>query len=361
MNIEIPEPNNLVELKEILEKLLCLRVIVEKLFFLPPNSADFYDKRWGMICQNPNNVISYIGIGLFRTLETEFIDIQKKCPLKVSLDDFAKRFNEIIRSKKHVMTLGELFSYIDLSKLTYLRFLQDPLHTKILISKNPQTRIEDSDLLGESFFLLVKAENELKKHKIVKQKEKNQLIRRYLSLLNSNISLYSKLSCVNFCATVESFVNSIGYDYFMRNKQNIEESDVMFTKLQGYKLSSNGRPIYLSLINKMKYFVKVLTNNNVEINDSIEPFKTFSGHTEIRDSSVHYSPIKEEIFKLPVDWVTKANDVAKSSIEVCKRIWELCYPTKTQPDYMHQFDWNYWYKNAEERLKMEEEMNPLKK
>lgn len=88
-----------------------------------------------------------------------------------------------------------------------------------------------------------------------------------------------------------------------------------------------------------------------------DPFKTFIKDIEaIRNSSVHYSPKKEVIWRKPDDWINKAKSTAKFCLDVGLEFWNACYPDRKEPQYLNGLDYDKHINIARKRLELEDEI-----
>jgi len=129
------------------------------------------------------------------------------------------------------------------------------------------------------------------------------LVNEVFGSANQNVAMYSRLSILTFFSFVEVFVNSVGYDFSLRNRDILRPKDVEI--LLGKK---NAR--YISLEHKIEKFPSIIRPDKktpIVLSDAKqvkEPFRTFIKEIkEIRDSSVHYVPQKQAIWRKPGDCV----------------------------------------------------------
>lgn len=91
-----------------------------------------------------------------------------------------------------------------------------------------------------------------------------------------------------------------------------------------------------------------------------ELFKTFIKNIkEIRDSSVHYSPKKEAIWRKPDDWRNKAKSTLKLRLEISLKFWKACYPDKKEPQYLNALDYDKHIDIAKKRLKLQDQIKEI--
>jgi len=171
----------------------------------------------------------------FKYLADYFLN---KYPPKKPLDDIAFEFNEFFKSGANPFSTGIeygwLSSVMDLSEKNWPKDL--PYQTKIGLGHHAgYASTEDEFLLRDSFYTFLKAEetyeNLLKLRDSLKDKkdviESNFDKDSYdkLNLLKFNVSAYSRLSIISFYSFIECFVNTIGFDFYYRNKDNLSEQE----------------------------------------------------------------------------------------------------------------------------------------
>lgn len=191
------------------------------------------------------------------------------------------------------------------------------------------------------FDLLLKHDEVLKLEESKGQKISNEK-RSELTELNLEVAVNSRLSIVSFYSFIECFVNSIGHDFCLRNLENLEERQQDI--LNGIKNKGG----YLPLKSKIENFQKLIRKDKKAIINTTddkqirEPFKSFfENYEDLRNSSVHYSPKKARIWLKPQDWIKKANEFSRISLEVGLLFWESCYPELREPDYVGRLDYSY--------------------
>jgi hypothetical protein len=292
--------------------------------------------------------------------------IKSKYKLKRDYREIAKDWKKKCKTDKEIFAngimIGWLEEQIDLSN--YYRYDYAPYHFKIGLTFNKgRGEIEENFLLQDSFTCLVKAKKSLifledfgkdQKRKLysVCKKEKKELEKKFLDLLNIfkyEVSFYSRLTIISFFSFLDGFVNSIGFDYYFRNKTTLNDKDSEI--LKG---SKKGR--FLNLKYKIEKFQKMIRNDKIAkivLSDEKqvkEPFKSlFEDYEELRNASVHYSPIKSKIWMKPHDWTEKAERFSNLAIEAALQIWKSCYQTDKGPDYLGRLKYERLYKMAESK------------
>lgn len=278
---------------------------------------------------------------------------------KIGQRRIGKEFNEWFISQKNPYSTGIKFGWLD-SRIEFLKevFPNDlPYHANIGIGVHASAiSIEEEYILKDAFFLLVQAESTFDKmielYDTYKREKKDiESSNDYLSLSNFNytIATYSRLGLQSFYFFVEAFVNSIGYDFYLRNRNNLSHKDIDI--LHGKK---KGR--YVPLENRIENFQSIIradkriiinTTDDKQIKD---PFKTFFGEIKaIRDTASHFSPIKGIIWYKPNDWLEKVKMSARLGLELSKEFWLACYPNKDLPEYLDKLDYNVHFDLAKKR------------
>ncbi|MGC4041898.1 MAG: hypothetical protein QM710_14235 [Flavobacterium sp.] len=286
-----------------------------------------------------------------------------KYPLKRDMKDVIFDFNGFLESGNDVYKYGIEFGWLDAQMdLTELKFYEDaPYHYRIGIGQHKDNgSIEEDFLLKDAFNVLVKAEyyqhllNEYAKKLTELEsngKEKlTQELYQNISVIKFEIAAQSRLAIVSFYAFVESFVNSVGYSYLRKNTSTLEENEK--ETLNGFKKGS-----YLSLKSKIEKFqllinpekkVKVIVSDPKQIPENFKIF--FNYYEQLRNSAMHYSPIKENIWMMPQEWIDRAREFSSLSMDVALEFWKACYPTSVGPEYLGKLDVDLHLQKANKRL-----------
>ncbi len=170
------------------------------------------------------------------------------------------------------------------------------------------------------------------------------------------MAAFSRLCIVSFFSFIEAFVNSVGYDFRLRNHTHltVEQNEVLLGKKKGRLISVEYK------IEKFPSIIRTDGRSPIVISDPAqlrEPFATFVQKVKTtRDSAVHYSPLKEAIWLRPSDWLDQARLASKLCIEVACAFWTACYPTRQQPEYLNKLDYEAHVTAAKERVKAQYEM-----
>lgn len=286
--------------------------------------------------------------------------ITKKYPIKVEYEKIAEEWNNLFKNDIEILSNGVMIGWleklVDLSN--FYKYDYYPYHFKIgLAIHKGRGEIEEHFLLRDAFKCLVRAEKYLKllenygnyQKKLYKEKDKTKFDNITLTELNTikfEVSYYSRLTIISFYSFIECFVNSIGFDNYYRKERELNETDLEI--LQGLK---KGR--FLNLKYKIEAYQKILRkdktakivlSDNKQVKD---PFLTFFNvYEEIRNSAVHYSPNKTKIWIKPHDWILKAKEFSKLTVQAAKIIWISCYETDKGPDYLGRLDYEKLYKLA---------------
>ena len=299
----------------------------------------------------------------------------EKFPIKRELREITAEFNEFFRNGNQVYTYGLEFGWLEKQMdLTGFKAYSDiPYHYKIgLGAHRGHGSIEEDFLLKDAFSIRVRAEyfqNLLNKFgKKLKEKEEkkgliefNKEIYQQISEIKFEVSAYSRLTIVSFYSFVEGFVNSIGYSYLCKCKDGLDANQI--ETLQGI---NKGR--YLSLKSKMERFQKIIREDKkvkiIVTDDSQMPddFKLFFDYYEqLRNSAMHYSPLKETIWMKPQEWLDKAIEFSELATKVSIAFWNSCYPNSDGPEYLGKLNYNLHLDIAQKRAKKIEKIESEKK
>lgn len=303
---------------------------------------------------------------LINQLQT-FVDLYKKSfPPKIPLEQIAIEFNNLVSENKEIYSWGLEYGWVqkamDCSKMGFPEDL--PFHARVGLGHHAGFgSIEEEFLLRDAFFMLTLSEESYENmHTYAKYwKESNkpddsELVKKIFGTANQNVATYARLSILSFFSFIEAFVNSVGYDFSLRNKDvlNPEEIEILHGRKKGR---------YLSLEDKIEKFPSIIRLDKktpIIISDTKqikEPFKTFFENIkEIRDSSVHYSPKKENIWRKPDDWINKAKSTSKLCLEVASEFWKACYSGRKKPLYLNELNYNSHINIARERLQLQNDI-----
>lgn len=244
----------------------------------------------------------------------------KKFPLKTDISTIAKTWNDLFKNGNEVFSYGIIYGWLeelmDLSNYKLYEYV--PYHFRLgLAAHKGHFGIEEEFLLKDSFNVLIKAEKYydilLQFGNVQKNKFENAGYKEFdtesykqITNLKYEVATFSRLSIISFYAFIESFTNSIGYSFLQRNKSTLPEGEKEI--LQGVK---KGR--YLQLKSKIERLQKVIRSDKQAIiitsddGQIKEPFETFfNDYENLRNSSVHYSPLKDQIWLRPNEWLDKS-------------------------------------------------------
>lgn len=286
-----------------------------------------------------------------------------KFPLKRELRKVTTEFNDFFKSGNDVYSYGLEFGWLDAQMdLRELNFYNDtPYHYRIgLAAHKGNGSIEEDFLLKDAFNVRVKAEyyqnllldygkklkdNEEKKGK----KEFTQEIYHKITNIKFEVAAHSRLTIVSFYAFVEGFVNSVGYSYLTKNADLLTEPEKEL--LSGFK---KGR--FLPLKSKIEKFqtlihldkqAKIIVSDEAQIPEDFRRF--FDYYEQLRNSAMHYSPIKERIWMRPQEWIDRAIEFSKLSVKVSWDFWKACYPNSDGPEYLGKLDYELHLNKANKR------------
>lgn len=286
-------------------------------------------------------------------LEKMAVPFLAKFPIKKSMDEIATDWDKFFKNDSEIYSYGLEYGWLeermDIENLILYNHI--PYHFRIgLYAHKGNFGIEEEFLIKDSFNILVKAQksyDQLKnygdfKQKILEKERKKDFdleTVRKITDLKYEISANSRLAVISFYAFVECFVNSLGYSHAKRNERVLTEDD--FEILNGKK---NGR--FLQLKSKIERYQSLIRDDGRTIivtsddNQIKEPFISFFNiYENLRNSTVHFSPTKEQIWLKPADWIEKAEHFSKLSLQVALEIWKSCYPKLASPDYIGRLDY----------------------
>lgn len=277
-----------------------------------------------------------------------------KFPLKRELRTITTEFNSFFKSDNDIYSYGLEFGWLDSQmELAELNFYKDtPYHYRIgLAAHKGNGSIEEDFLLKDAFNIRVKAEyyhNLLLDYgkRLKELEEKNgrkeftQGLYKQITDIKFEVSTLSRLTIISFYAFVEGFVNSVGHSYLTKNAGLLNESEKEL--LAGFR---KGR--FLQLKSKVEKFqalirldkrIEIIVSDAKQVPDDFRNF--FEYYEQLRNSAMHYSPIKERIWMRPQEWIEKAIEFSQLSILVSLKFWKACYPDSDGPEYLGKLDYN---------------------
>lgn len=280
-------------------------------------------------------------------------------PPKKPINEIAKAYNEYSRAfPGHITQFGIYYGWLN-EQIDCRKLYNEPIpsHAKVGTFFNAgKFIIEESILLRDAFFFLVIAQNE--QEKLGQWARSHELVYRQLTtsdrekaaVLNSNVGTFCRMSLLNLYSFVEAFVNGIALDHLYNQSNNLTDREKEL-------LTGKSKKNYLSLEAKLEKFHQIIRpdKNIVFVTTSKlqqkEPFFTFfSEFKEIRNSSVHYSPLKAGIILQPQVWIEKIKKYAENTLLVAKAFWEACYTDRKVPDYLDLLDYDILLKIAIDRF-----------
>lgn len=279
------------------------------------------------------------------------------------IDTIANEFNNLFKGNNNIYSKGieygwliETFNYL---KLPYPDYL--PYQTKIGLGVHAgNISVEEEFLLRDAFYLLVKAKDTFDKmHEysiFIKQNEsnkENQYVLRALTNTNQTVATYSRLSILSFYSFFEAFINSIGYDFYCRNIDRL--TDTQKSNLLGKRTNKpNG---FLSTEEKIERLQQIIREDKTVVLKIRSKKRTstdyklfFDEIKKLRNSSVHFSPNKESIWRKPDEWIKKSKTTSILTLQISSEIWEIIYPTKELPEYLNELRFDLNYDLAKQRL-----------
>ncbi len=279
---------------------------------------------------------------------------KKQFPLKKDIHKIASEFDGLFKKEKPYSTgleFGWLNNLMDCTKV----YGELPSHARIGIGHHAgHASVEEKFLLEDAFFMLILAENTHKtmwnKRAEIKEKNPDEKIIKKLRIYNQNVCTYSRLGLLSFFSFIEAFVNGIGYDFKYKNEKTLGEKE---KELLLGKKNNN----YISLLNKIEKFPSIIRNDKKmplilsDPNQIKEPFKTFFEELRlIRDSSVHFGPNKEKIWRKPDEWLDKVRQMSKICMKIANEFWDSCYPKREKPKYLNSLKYLETYNSVKERI-----------
>lgn len=264
----------------------------------------------------------------------KMIDKAKKIfPPKEDIHKIGSYFNEYLKLNKEYFSFGIeygwLEKYLDCSNVWDDKY---PYHARVGTNYHAgRITVEEQFLLRDAFYFYVLAEQELEKlHKIgtfLKYSQKSDLKQVYpeANIINLNTCSFARTTILQLYSFFETFVNSISYDHLKLNEDKLSETekDILLGKSKGK---------YLLLEKKIEKSHQIIrgiekpTIKSIDKNQIREPFRTILlEHKNLRDSSVHYNPTKENIWIRPTDWVDLMKKYGKAILEGSKAYWKACF------------------------------------
>jgi hypothetical protein len=306
---------------------------------------DYFIKIFEWVKNSPDSILQEKLNELLPILDNEVQALSKALPPKRPWPDISADYEVLCRDKSYSWSTGLSFGWLDQRfDCNALRIPSDlPYHASIGVGHHAgYIAIMEELLLHDAFFMLLTTKTSMSNLSIVAESVKNERSTDFypkISILNQNVCTYARLTVTSFYAFIECFVNSIGEDFIARNPGLSPEKQEL---LRGIK---KGR--YLSIESKIEKFPSIIRSDGKIVHilsdpaQIEEPFSSFVRQLkEIRDSSVHHSKQKANIWLGPPDWIQLADKVCTTCIDVAKLFWSACYPDRPQPLYLYSLDKN---------------------
>jgi len=129
---------------------------------------------------------------------------------------------------------------------------------------------------------------------------------------------------INLIFFVEGFINSVGYDAYLKGlaKNNIDDEN----RLKGFTIRKENRKSYHQLRQKIEIIPFII--NGTKVDCEIEPYQTYLKiNVELRNTYVHSSPDKPKITFGFEDWKNKCDELIDGGcFQVMEAFWKTCYP-----------------------------------
>lgn len=189
---------------------------------------------------------------------------KKSFPPQIPLEQIAEEFNNFFSKNKETYSWGLEYGWVQkVMDCSSMGFPEDlPFHARIGIGHHAGFgSVEEEFLLRDAFFMLALSEESYENmHTYAKYwKESNkhddpELVNKIFGTANQNVATYARLSILSFFSFVEAFVNSVGYDFSLRNKDVLDPEEIEI--LHGTK---KGR--YLSLEYKIEKIPSIIRSD----------------------------------------------------------------------------------------------------
>lgn len=309
-----------------------------------------------------------------RELDRHANPLIQQFPLKTDMNTIAKNWNNFSKGDQDIysygLEYGWLEEHLDLKSFRLYNYV--PYHFRLgLVAHKSRCYIEEDNLLKDAFNILLKAEhyhmvlNKYGKLQTELSQAKGNLefekkIYTKITHIKFEVSSFSRLTILSFYAFIEAFVNSIAYSFLRRNESKLSAADAEI--LTGKR---NGR--YLQLKAKIERYQKIIradkkvvliTSDEMQMNDTL---KTFFANEELRNSAVHYSPMKASLAITPLEWLNRAVEFSKTAMNVAIQFWNACYPGMDAPEYLGSLDYEFNHHMAKTRFAIIQEAENISK
>lgn len=298
----------------------------------------------------------------------------KQFPLRIDINTITEKWTDLSQGDQEIysygLEYGWLEEHLDLKNFRLYNYV--PYHFRLgLVADKGHCYIEEDNLLKDAFNMLLKAEHylvvltkygklemELSQAKGNLEFEKQTYTK--ITHVKFEVSSFSRLTILSFYAFIEAFVNSIAYSYLRRN-----ESTLSVAEAESLTGKEKGR--YLQLKYKIERYQKIIradkkavliTSDMMQMNDTL---KTFFAYEELRNSAVHYSPVKASLAITPLEWLNRAVEFSKIAMNVAIQFWNACYPNFGAPEYLGRLDYEFNHNMAKTRLARIQEAENISK
>lgn len=306
---------------------------------------------------NDNQYFSKCILKLNSIIEKIDLKLKPRVDLDIIVYNISK--NSTKYNPSFGIPFGHLNELFDLEKSEiYPSGLPD--HARVgFINHSSTHMVEELILLEDSFIFFSEALTyfdmyEKMMEEMVQSISDNDKKRFYelMTSIKKNVILKCKRGVTSFYSFLESFVNSVGYD-FAQNKSNaLDEKQIAI--LEGYKDSK--RRNYLSLNDKIMKFSRIISgalHPPIDLNSKNAPDYSkffFTTLTEIRNSLMHYSPNKVPIAYKFDKWVNILVSTAQATLELSKDFWKASFPNRKYPEYLLDLDIEFLYNSSVKEL-----------
>jgi len=278
-----------------------------------------------------------------------------KYPPRKPLPEISEAINELlIKNSNELRDYGVQVSWLkDLMDIeNYLSIDDFPNQTYVHIGdKRGQWKNDEYMLLKDAFNLLVKTQNSFELFEKTGEKlQENKKNDSRLHLLYFDTSCFGRTTVLSFYAFFECFLNSMGYNFYLENKDDLTPESM--NRLRGKNKNGHGYP---KLVNRIENFQRIMREDkNIIINvtdegQRQEPFKSiFDKYKSLRDSLVHNSPFKVDIWMSSYQWLINAEEFGKLILEASSILWKALVNDNAGPKYLMDLDFDALLDEAKE-------------
>jgi hypothetical protein len=293
-------------------------------------------------------------------INNSFYKLKEIFPLKRGVKVIAEVLRKQLVNEpfKNGIEFGILDKIIDLKNMSY-SLENIPYHSRIGLGQHSGTIAnEEQQLLDDSFFMLINAENEYsimislaKEFEKDRSKDRNkdsEKAKEILNRLNRNVCTYCRNGIANFFNFFETFLNNLGNNFLYENENLISDEDKLLLK--------ENNNYYLKLEVKIENLQRIIgkkiiykTNSHQELTEECFT-KLLNRFKEQGGASTYFSKGKGNILSLPNTCLADLKDISKYSLEASKKLWKACYKQKDYPNYLMNLEYNALYKEAKMRV-----------